>query len=188
MTAEKVRTIAAAAFQDGIDIRMIIETLEAGNTPAAVAAVNATNTGKVVKCIYRCMWTRLVMIVARAYAKETRDGDLHVQYAFDLLKEPAVRSAVEQQGDATALSEAIKLWAKCRHDHRLQTVLTFRDKQLAHWGEMTKPSPIINDIFAVSRATAVVLEKLANGAGVVFLTLDSQLMLYQEQAKCFWAT
>src|ERR1700719_3119148 len=77
----------------------LIETCEAGNHPAAVAAVNAAKTVKVVECIYRSLWTRLVVIVARAYAENTRPGDLHVQYAFDLLKDSSVRAAVELRGN-----------------------------------------------------------------------------------------
>jgi hypothetical protein len=46
--------------------------------------------------------------------------------------------------------------------------------------------PIINDIFAISRATATAFEKLAQAAGVVSLNLDSQLMGYREQAERFW--
>jgi hypothetical protein len=186
MTAQMVREIAAEAFSDAIDVLSIVETLDAGNAPAAVAAVNAARTDAVAKCVYRALWSRLVVIVTRAYAAP-RAGDRHAQYAFDLLKDPVVRSEVEKMGNPATLDEAIAQWAKCRGDHRLQSIHTFRDKQIAHWGGPLKsPPPIINDIFAVSRATATALERLAQGTGVVTLSLDSQLMAYPDDAKRFW--
>jgi AbiU2 len=187
MTAEKVREIAAAAFLDAIDVQFIIETLETGNTPLVAAAVQTVRTDKVVQCIYRSLWTRLLVVVARACAK-ARQGDLHVQYAFDLLKEPRVRSGVESTGNAAVLAEAIRLWAQCCGDHRLQSVLNFRNKQIAHRSELDAkiPLPIINDIFAISRARATVFERLAQGTGVISLSLDRQLMGYREQAERFW--
>ena len=48
MTVQIVRDIAAEAFADAIDMLSIIETLEAGNTPAAVAAVNARGTDQLI--------------------------------------------------------------------------------------------------------------------------------------------
>jgi hypothetical protein len=185
MTVQMVRDIAAEGFVDAIDILSIIETLEAGNTPAAVAAVNAAHTDAVARCVYRALWSRLVVIVTRAYA-EARPGDRHVQYAFDLLKDQAMRCEIAKTGNATALADAIARWAKCRGDNQLQSIRAFRDKQIAHWGHLKKPPPIINDIFAVSRATAVALERLAQGTGVVTLSLDSQLMGYRHKADQFW--
>jgi hypothetical protein len=45
---------------------------------------------------------------------------------------------------------------------------------------------MINDMFTVSRVTATALEQLAQGTGVVTLSLDSQLMSYRDKADCFW--
>jgi len=69
MTAQTVRDIAADGFRDAIDILSIIETLEASNTPAAVAAVNAAGTNAVAQCVYRALWSRLLVIVTRASAR-----------------------------------------------------------------------------------------------------------------------
>jgi hypothetical protein len=149
-------------------------TLEAENTPAAVTAVNAAGTDAVAKCVYRALWSRLLVVVTRAYA-DARPGDRHAQYAFDLLKDPAVRAEIEKMGNPTALADAISLWAKCRGDHRRPAIDPFRDKQIAHWGSLRNAPPIINDIFALSRATAAALERLAQGTGVVTLSLDSQM-------------
>ena len=186
MSAQVVREIAAAAFADAIDMLAIIETLEAGNTPDAVAAARSTRTDQVVKCVYRALWSRLVVIVTRAYAN-ARPGDRHAQEAFDLLKDPVVRTELEAMGsDLCALDEAVALWTKCRGDYRRQSIHDFRDKQVAHWGIQNRPSPVINDIFAVTRATATALERLAQGVGVVTLSVDSQLVDYRDAADRFW--
>jgi hypothetical protein len=186
MTAQMVRNIAKDAWVDAIEILKLVEILETGNTSVAVAAIDAAGTDDVVQCIYRALWSRLVMIVTRAYA-DARPGDRHAQYAFDLLKDSAVRSEIEKIGDRAILDEAIALWAKCRGDHRRESIDGFRDKQIAHWGALKNPPPIINDVLKVSRATASALERLAQGTGVVSLTLKSQLVGYQDKAKRFWA-
>jgi hypothetical protein len=135
MTAEKVREIAAAAFLDAIDVQIIIETLETGNTPLVAAAVQTVRTDKVVQCIYRSLWTRLLVVVARAYAK-ARQGDLHVQYAFDLLKEPRARSGVESTGNAAVLAEAIASGRSAAETIASRVFLTFetnRSRTGANW-------------------------------------------------------
>src|SRR6516225_11500773 len=106
MTAQMVCNIVKDAWVDANEILKLIEILETGNTPVAVAAINAAGTDDVVQCIYRALWSRLVMIVTRAYA-DARPGDRHAQYAFDLLKDRAVRSEIEKMGDRAILDEAI---------------------------------------------------------------------------------
>jgi hypothetical protein len=102
-----VREIAGYAFGDAIDIMQLIATLEAGNAPAVVSAINAARVDNVAVCIYRALWSRLVGVVARAYAP-SRPGDLHAQYAFDLLRDQDVQSAVEKIGDPPALKDATR--------------------------------------------------------------------------------
>jgi hypothetical protein len=150
-----------------------------------VSAINAIRVGNVAECISRALWSRLVGVVARAYAP-SKPGDLHAQQAFDLLKDQDVRTEFEKIGDPTALNDAIAQWAKCRGDHRRGSIKQFRDKQIAHWGTLEHPPPIINDIFAFSRMTAIAMTRLANGTGVVTLSLDSQLMNYRGAADRLW--
>jgi hypothetical protein len=97
-----------------------------------------------------------------------------------------VRSSVEKIGDPAALNDAIAQWARCRDDQRRPSIKTFRDKRIAHWGTLEVSPPIINDIFAVSRKTATAMARLAAGAGVVTLALDTQLMNYRDAADRFW--
>ncbi|MBR1298537.1 hypothetical protein [Bradyrhizobium sp. AUGA SZCCT0042] len=186
MSVQLVREIASEAFKDAIEMLSIIETLEAGNAPDVIAAVNSAKTGAVVQYINAALWSRLLLIVTRAYAA-SRIGDRHAQHAFDLLGDPVVRSAVEKTGRLpSTLTEAVALWMQCRGDHRRQSIHDYRDKQIAHWGTQKHSSPIINDIFAVTRATATALERLAQGTGVVSLSVESQLVGYRDDAKRFW--
>jgi hypothetical protein len=184
-TVQLVRDIASYAFTDAIDIMQVIETLEASNDPAVVGAINAARVGNVAECISRALWSRLVGVVARAYAP-SKPGDLHAQRAFDLLKDQDIRTGLEKIGDPAALSAAVTQWGRCRDDHRRGSIKEFRDKQIAHWGTLKAPPPIINDIFAVSRMTATAMTLLANGSGVVALSLDSQVMNYRGAADRFW--
>ena len=188
MTAKRVVDISKKAFLDAIDIRFLIVTCEAGIQPAAIEGVNAAKMVKVRQCVYRALWTRLVIIVARAYTKNFRRGDLNVGYAFELLKDPSIRAAVESKGNAAALKEAEELWLKCRGDNRLSSFLMFRDKEVAHLGDFdfNFSRPIVNDILAISRNTATVFVRLAHGAGGVSFSLDSQLVTYPEEARRFW--
>jgi hypothetical protein len=186
MTAQVVRDIAKEAFADAIEMLAIIETLEAGNEPAVIAAVNSARTDAVVMYIYAALWSRLVVIVTRAYANNPRPGDRHAHHAFELLKDPQVKSQVEQSGHSSTLNEAIALWAKCRSDHRRKAIHDFRDKQVAHWGIQQSSPQIITQIFAVTRATAAALERLAQGTGIVSLSLVSQLVNYRDTADRFW--
>jgi hypothetical protein len=184
-SVDLVREIASHAFHDAIDIMQVIETLEASNDPAVVSAINAARVGNVAECISRALWSRLVGVVARAYAP-SRDGDLHAQRAFDLLKNQDVRAELEKIGDPAALSDAITQWRGCRDDNRRKSIETFRHKRVAHWGTPKGPAPVVNDIFAISRMTANAMTALANGAGVVKLSLNSQLMNYRGAADRFW--
>src|SRR5437764_4832138 len=69
MTEQTFFFQAEDGIRDAIDILSIIETLEASNTPAAVAAVNAAGTNAVAQCVYRALWSRLLVIVTRASAR-----------------------------------------------------------------------------------------------------------------------
>lgn len=186
MSAQIVRDIAKEAFSDAIEMLAIIETLEASNSAAAHATVSSAQTVEVAMYVRAALWSRLLSILIRAYAAP-RSGDRHAQYAFDLLKDPVVTAAVVAAGgDFSTLNAASALWAKCRGDHRLPGIKDFRDKQIAHSGTQKLPSPIINSIFDVTRATADALERLAQGTGIITLSVASQLVNYRAKADRFW--
>jgi hypothetical protein len=185
MSAQIVREIAAAAFKDAIDILAIIEVLSAQNHEARWQQVNQAGAGRAADIIKRALLSRLVILVARAYAP-TKLGDLHAQMAFVLLKDGSIAA---QMPHATDLAEAQRLWSRCRGDHRLNAFLHFRDKQLAHVGTARSDIglPTMDDELGLARDTTRALEKLAHGTGVVGLSLDTQMPAYRESAERFFA-
>jgi hypothetical protein len=188
MNGQIVREIAASAFTDAIEIMAIIVTLEAANQkPAITKSLNDADAGRAAEHIKRALFTRLHFLVSRAYAK-SREGDLHSRRAFDLLKDAAVRADVVTAGSDSALAEADTRWGKCIGDHRLPAFLHFRDKYLAHLGEPKDgiPIPTYGEVFGLAEDTARAMEKLAQGAGVVSLSLDSQIPAHEKSAEAFW--
>jgi len=183
MSVERVQKISASAFTDAIEMLAIIEVLEAGNVKTT-EKLNKAGAGRAAAHVTRALFTRLHLLVARAYSR-SRDGDLHARRAFDLLKSYTVAKDMRNPQD---LPEARKVWVKCCGDHRLERFLHYRDKFLAHLGEPDpkKGIPTYGEVFAVARQTAEALEKLAHVTGVVTLSLDSQVTAHKESAKRFW--
>ena len=189
--AQAVRNIARDAFQDALEIRLIVETIEA--CPASVfIKQTAAGNPRVMQCLHRHLWRGLITIVARAYAQPTRLGDLHAQRAFDLLKDPAIRCEVAKahQADNDILAGALAAWESCCGNHRLKWYRTVRNKQIAHLSDMTqvKQHSVLDKdkILGFALATAGALEKLAQGTGAIPMSIDSQLTNYREEAERFW--
>lgn len=189
MSAQIVRDIASNAFSDAVDILAIVETLTALGLDHEVRFRKIDEAGalRAADIVWRALSSRLVSVVARHYARPIRPGDRHAEAAFDLLKNDATLAA--QMPFPNDITEAQRLWGKCRGDHRLKGFLSVRDKQLVHIGEwppkISRPS--VNDALAVARETTSALEKLAHGAGVVGLSLDTQMPPYKQSAERFFA-
>src|ERR1700738_165699 len=183
MTTEILRKIAKEAFTDAVEILGLIEVLEAGNRKPVSEHLNEANAGRAAGHIQRSLFTRLHLLVARAYAP-TKTGDRHARMGFELLKNDNVTRELDQQ----ALQQAQQLWSKLCGDHRLEPFLHFRDKYLAHLGQPLPDSqlPTYGEVLALARETARALEKLAQASGVVHLSLDSQIPAHKESAERFW--
>ncbi len=184
MTAQTVREIAASGFTDAIEMLGIIEVLEAGNQKQIIQGLNEAGAGRAAEHIKRALFTRLHFLVARAYGI-TRRKDRNTRKAFEILNDPKVAKEMANESD---LTEAQNRWLKCCGDDRLKAFIHFRDKYLAHLGE-PEPDvafPTYGDVFALARETAVVLEKLAHAAGVVTLSLDTQVPAHKTSAEKFW--
>jgi hypothetical protein len=61
----------------------------------------------------------------------SREHDMHVARAFDLLKDSAVKAEIETRGPKGSLDEALESWRKLKADHRLPKLKQFRDKYTA---------------------------------------------------------
>jgi hypothetical protein len=104
--------------------------------------------------------------------------------AFEQLKRfPQIAKEMQSSTDVAA---ARRLWGKCRGDHRRMAFLHYRDKYLAHHGEADQFPPKYDDVFGFARATAAVLEKLANATGVIAVSHESQLQTRKASAEKFW--
>jgi hypothetical protein len=183
--------IAEKAFNDAVEIHKIIAVLDGINEPAVVKNITKKKAGIAAYTIRHSLFWRLHLLAARSYAKtrdKVQDDDRHLRRAFELLQRGDVKAAVLQRGHAADLAEAQKLWTKCNSNHRLQEFLHFRDKQLVHLGkpDASIPRPLYNDVFSIARATAEVMEKLANGTGIVGLSVDSQMVFPKRSIDAFW--
>jgi hypothetical protein len=187
LEADTVREIAGRAYTDAIEILALIEVLEVGNKPEISENINRANAGRAAQRIKDSLFTRLHMLVARAYAR-SREGDRHLRRAFDLLEDGKVLHAVATSETKAQLADALILWRRCVSDHRLEAFLHFRDKYLAHLGVPKDgiPVPIVKDVFDIARATASAAEKLAHATGATSIDLNTQLRAFTESAIKFW--
>jgi hypothetical protein len=185
MTAQIVREISASAFTDAIEMLAIIEVLVAGNEKPVIKGVNDAGAGRAAEHVKRALFTRLHLLVARCYGK-TRRKDRHARKAFEILKDPNVAKEMQSPTD---LKGAQTKWDACCSDDRLTAFIHFRDKYIAHLGEPDPGLgiPTYGEVFALTRATATALEKLAHATGVVTLTLESQVPTHRESAQKFFA-
>jgi hypothetical protein len=185
MTAQTVREISGSAFTDAIEMLAIIEVLEAGNQKPVIKGVNDAGAGRAGEHIKRALFTRLHFLVARCYGK-TRRKDRHARKAFEILKDPKIAAEMQNSAD---LKDAQSMWEACCNDNRLKAFIHFRDKFLAHLREPDAEvgTPTYGEVFALARATAAALEKLAHATGVVTLTLESQIPAHKESARKFFA-
>jgi hypothetical protein len=183
MAQHIIRDIAKDAFTDAVEILGLVEVLEAGNRKPVSENLNDASAGRAAAHIQRSLFTRLHLLVARAYA-QTRDGDRHARVGFELLTDDNTAKQLRQED----VQQAQELWARLCGDHRLDPFLHFRDKYLAHLGE-PRPDvklPTYGEVFALARETARALEKLAHASGVVGLSLDSQIPAHKQSAERFW--
>jgi hypothetical protein len=109
MTAETVREIARFAFIDAVEIKGIIEVLRAGNDKTIIRGLNEGGAGRAAAHVTRALFTRLHLLVARAYGR-TRRKDRHVRKAFEILKDPKISAEMQNPAD---LNEATRRWEKC---------------------------------------------------------------------------
>jgi len=185
---EVVRDISTRGYQDAIEILELIELLEAGNVPDIREEINRRYAGIGAFLIRISLLSRLHILVARAYPP-VRKGDRHLRRAFNLLENSYVRGQLEKFGYAADLARAEELWRKISADKRLIAVRHLRDKELAHLGGLDPriPKPNYNELFAIARATAAIMEKLAHGTGVITVEVEHQLNVPKKSIAAFWA-
>jgi AbiU2 len=182
--AEKVREIAGLACGDAIEITILIELLEEQTGDGVIEALSEAGADRAAGVVQNALIARLVLLTARAYAK-TRDGDLHLRVAAELLNDKTTRE-IFQAGTAK-LTEFDKQWDKCCGDHRLPKINDFRDKFTAHLGEPKElTAATYGELFEFGAETAKCMELLALGTNLAVAPIDTDPDVAQSP-KAFWA-
>jgi hypothetical protein len=187
VTAALVEEITREGFQVALEILQIIEVMEIQNRGRTNANLSDSGAGRTGIVIRNSLISRVTLLVAGAFSPARR-GDRHLRQAFDLLKDTQIRAAVEKQGSAGILHEALDVWDELNADPLLPTIKHFRDKHTAHLAEPDANIPIPNytDVFAFARKTAALMEKLAHAAGVTDEKLDETADWRIDSAQAFW--
>jgi AbiU2 len=182
-----VYEISDTGFTDGIEIRQIVELLEIQNNEGVNDALSQTDATTAALMLRNALMTRLVMLVSRVYAS-SREDDMHVGRAFDLLGDNAVMNEIRTRGPAGSLDDAIGTWRRLKGDHRLPKIKQFRDKYTAHLGKPNPkmPLPEFNELFSFAQETTVLLDKLARATGARTEGLDTWNYQVRESAEAFW--
>jgi len=184
---ELVREISAFGFREGLDCLACIEILEKGNEPEIVAGINSSDAVDAVKLVRNSLFTRLQIMLMRAY-DPVRNGDKHLGVAFKLLEDEAVFNEIANRGNWEKLEEASENWKSANSDPRLELLRHNRNKFLVHLSQPKKgiQTPIINELLGFTLATTEIWENLANGTAVMATSLALQLGTYTESAEAFW--
>jgi hypothetical protein len=163
--AASIDDIAIEAHQTGMEILQLIELMERQNTGRINGNLSDSGAARAGIAIRNSMITRLVILVAGAFAP-TRQGDRHLRKGFEDMSDAKVRGQLSM--DARAFAEAERLWRKLQSDPRLTTVKHFRDKSTAHSAD-PKPGmrpPQYGEMFDFAKEVATTLEQFAIGIGV----------------------
>jgi hypothetical protein len=164
---ETVRQIVHLALSDGMEIAVLMALLRSQNEGDAFAKLKAANAGEAGVFVRNSLFAWLIVKIAREFAGNTRDGDLHLGRAFELLTGDTF-AILRDVGSADDIDAAINQFSKLRGDQRLKSLIEFRNKKTAHLGTSNDniPSALYGDVFALGEATIDVVDSLAKGIGV----------------------
>jgi hypothetical protein len=182
---EIVLEIAKQALDDAKEITVLVGLIREQNTGGVNKRLSEAGAGNAAKAVRNTLITRLVILVARAYAKP-QQGDRHVQVAVNLLNAASTRQHFNEKGDKDKLASFDAQWKKCKTDEQLPKIKNFRDKYTAHLGE---PEDIedatYTELFEFAAETAKAMELLALATGISTkpVLTDQQLTTV---AKIFW--
>src|SRR5216684_974418 len=184
--AETLRKIAELALSDAVEITLLIGLIQGQNTGGVNKQLNDAGAGRAATVLRNALIARLVILIARAYAKP-KHGDLHLRVAACSLEDNTTRLIFASGNGAERLAAFDRLYAKCRGDHRLPPIKEFRDKYTAHLGE---PKGIqeatYRDLFAFGAETTKAMELLALATGIAIKPINTEPDLVSSP-EAFWA-
>jgi hypothetical protein len=193
MTADEIiektiKPIAKNGFSDALEILQLIALLKAQNSNNVNKALSKIGAGRAAMATRNAFIAQLTLLVARTYAK-SRDGDLHVRRAFELIaKDPRISEGLAKRGLAGKLKDAQAMWSLCRDDSRLVRIQHFRNKYTAHIAEPDAeiPLPKYDELFPFAIETTKVMQALANASGVNNDNLPDWNDELTGTAEAFW--
>jgi hypothetical protein len=187
MTAASVNLIARDGFLAALEILQLIEVMEKQNQGRINANLSDSDAARAGIVVRNSLVARIILLVAGAFSPARRD-DKHLRRAFELLRDPTIRAAIEKDGSAQVLQEAIDLWNTLNTDPSLPMIKHFRDKFTAHSSKPDEniPIPNYNEFFSFAKKTAGLMERLAHGVGGTTETLDETSDWRLASAQAFW--
>jgi hypothetical protein len=183
-----VYEISDGGFVDAIEIRQIVQLLEFQNNDSVRDALEEKEAETASLMMRNALISRLVLLVSRVYSTPSRDADLHVGRAIELLNDAAVRTEIETRVSIESVAHAIELWKRLRGDHRLARIKHFRDRYTAHLGKPKPeiPLPEYRQLFDFARETTVLMDALARATGARTEGIDTWDEELKNSAAAFW--
>ncbi|HEV7293131.1 MAG TPA: hypothetical protein VGN79_12500 [Devosia sp.] len=179
---------AAQGFGDGVLCAAILTCLERGNQPETIRAVIATGGSGIGRLMRDSMFFRMHMVAARAWAPVRHKDDLHLRTAIEFLAANPSEVTKQEVQRRDSLAEAGRLFEALDQSDLHRRIERMRHKEMAHvarYGE-DPPRPVIKDVFRFVQETCAIWEALAFGAGVAYVSIDSQVAAYRRSAASFW--
>ncbi|WP_291849915.1 hypothetical protein [Bradyrhizobium sp.] len=155
------------ALNDALQIYALVALLRRQNANGINSRLSKAGAATATAAAQNAMIAYLVTLVARAYA-EPKQGDLHLRAGAEMLKvDKTSREIFDSGNKPKKVADFEEHWAKCRADHRLAKIKSFRDKQTAHLGIAENVlEPEYRELFEFGEATAQAMEFLALATGV----------------------
>jgi hypothetical protein len=159
--------------------------MERQNTGRINGNISDSGAARAGITIRNSMTTRLVILVAGAFAK-TRPGDKHLRKGLEEMKDLGLRNQLKM--NQTAFADAEAMFQRLQNDPRMATVKHFRDKSTAHSADPVpgmRP-PQYAEMFDFAKEVAATMEKFAIGVGVTTETLADTEDWRIESSQRFW--
>jgi hypothetical protein len=185
----RILKVARAAFFEAIDWRSCIEVLEAGNQLDVLRSIREAKAGHTADLIAKALFGRLLMGVMTAIGPKKDPGDFHLKVGMDLIAEELPRKVILLNGGKLDdIQAAQRCWAECLNFEPRERLRTYRNKVAAHLSDLPADMkhPIIAELLTFATMTAEVAELLAHGTGIAGVSLESQVIPFQDSARAFW--
>lgn len=188
MTNEIVRDVTSQGFLAAMEILQIIETMERLNFGDIINNINRAEAARAGTVVMNGLLSRLVLLVAGAFAPVRHPGDRHLRQAVISLRSKTDRSSPTNLRLSTKFSAALLHWDRLELDPRQLVIKHFRDKSTAH---IATPNPGISkpkydELFGFARELASLFEMFAEAAGTLPEPLSETQEYRIDSSEAFW--